>query len=126
MTRCANLALHHIQITADVYRFSNGTVLALLEGVASTSSDLLAQGASLLLSTGALIDPRDPNLDLLPEEAVFDRCSPLPFLAVLFYCSFVVLVWMMLLQLVIAIILENIQSTTFQEELAVGQSHIRR
>ena len=55
-----------------------------------------------------------------------NQCSIAPILSVIFFCTYMLLCAYLLLQLVIAIVLENIQAQYEQEELVIRQDHITK
>ena len=66
------------------------------------------------------VDPGDPILDSLKEdEDYLDRCGTAPIVAIMFFCSFVVLCAFLLLNLLIAVILDNFEDS--QKAISIGQ-----
>ena len=59
---------------------------------------------------------------LTEDTDYISRCSPSPFGAVLFFCVFVLLCAFVMLNLVIAVILDNFESYNNAEELPVSDS----
>mmetsp|Transcript_58372 Transcript_58372/g.186072 ORF Transcript_58372/g.186072 Transcript_58372/m.186072 type:complete len:1616 (+) Transcript_58372:485-5332(+) len=53
-----------------------------------------------------------------------DMCSPHPSAAVIFFCVFVILCAFVMLNLVIAVILDNFQNSSQEEEAPVSQQHM--
>ncbi len=50
-----------------------------------------------------------------------DQCSPGPWIAIIFFCSFMMICSYLLTQLVIGIFLDNIQESRNMGAMAVGQ-----
>jgi Ion transport protein len=69
-------------------------------------------------------NPGDSFLDGAPSNAIGDHCGPWKGLAVAYFMLFVVLCGFLLLNLVIAVILDNFQNSSSNEELEVSQSNI--
>lgn len=76
------------------------------------------------VAAGAYLDPGDPLLQQLDRRAVQDQCSPSPVIAVIYFCSFVLLCGLILVNFVIGVIIDNMQSSTESEELPVSRHHL--
>jgi Ion transport protein/Voltage-dependent L-type calcium channel, IQ-associated len=75
-------------------------------------------------SSGIWYDNSDARLDGAPSGAVYDRCGPPDYLTIVYFVLFILLCAFLLLNLVIAVILDNFQSSTNNEELDVSQSNL--
>ena len=53
-----------------------------------------------------------------------NECSPAPWLAALYFCSYMIVCVFLLVQLVIAVIIENIETQKMVEEMAVSNDQI--
>lgn len=58
------------------------------------------------------------------EDLYTDMCTPHPVGAILYFCVFVILCAFVMLNLVIAVILDNFQSNSQNEEAPVGRDHM--
>jgi hypothetical protein len=67
---------------------------------------------------------RDDRLSGAPTEAVLNQCGPPGGLTIVYFMLFVLLCAFLLLNLVIAVILDNFQSSNNNEELEVSQSNL--
>lgn len=76
------------------------------------------------VAAGTYLDPGDPLLQQLDRRAVQDQCSPSPVIAVIYFCSFVLLCGLILVNFVIGVIIDNMQSSTESEELPVSRHHL--
>lgn len=88
----------------------------------TNSSD--SSTASRALSKGDWLDKGDPDRGLLPDGLIDDQCSVAPIVAVLFFGSFMLLCSYLLLQLVIAVVLDNVQEQYEMEEMVIHQDHL--
>ena len=70
---------------------------------------------------GSYYTPGDSALDGVPSSVTDNQCSLLPILSVVYFFTFVLCCSYMLLQLVIGVIIDNINSSYNDENLAVGQ-----
>lgn len=71
--------------------------------------------------SGAWLNEHDRRLAGAPHSAVEDRCGPWEGFTIAYFVIFVVLCAFLLLNLVIAVILDNFQTSTTKEELDVSQ-----
>lgn len=73
------------------------------------------------MQAGTYLDPADDAtlISALPKEATSDECAVAPVLAVAYFCSYLLLCGFLLLQLVIAIVLDNIQNQYAMEEAVI-------
>lgn len=81
-------------------------------------------GDIVLASQSIWYNPGDSILDGAPTGAVKDLCGPWAGLTVAYFILFMVLCSFLLLNLVIAVILDNFQNSSSNEELEVSQSNI--
>ncbi|GFR46009.1 hypothetical protein Agub_g7487 [Astrephomene gubernaculifera] len=89
-------------------------------------SDTVSPATGAPLAAGSYLDPGDPALAGLPEEAVDNQCAISPAAAVIYFPTFVILCSFILLNLIIAVILENMVVSETDEELPVSKSMIRQ
>jgi Ion transport protein len=75
-------------------------------------------------TSGAWYDASDSRLSGAPAGAIDDQCGPWAGIGILYFVVFVILCAFLLLNLVIAVILDNFQSSTNNEELEVSQSSL--
>ena len=80
--------------------------------------------AGARVPAGSWHDARAAALAGAPPGAVADRCGPTGYITVVYFMLFVLLCAFLLLNLVIAVILDNFQSSTNNEELEVSQSNL--
>ncbi|KAF5831562.1 hypothetical protein DUNSADRAFT_12975, partial [Dunaliella salina] len=78
------------------------------------------------LKRGQYLDPVDDHalIDELPQGALKDECTINSMLAVLYFCIYMLVCTYIMIQLVIGIVLENVQTATFMEGISVGQDQI--
>ena len=81
-------------------------------------------GVSILASHDTWYNPGASDLDGAPANAIQDHCGPWSGLTVAYFMLFMVLCGFLLLNLVIAVILDNFQNSSSNEELEVSQSNI--
>jgi hypothetical protein len=74
--------------------------------------------------TGIWYDARDPRLKGAETHDISDQCGPAGGITIFYFMLFVILCAFLLLNLVIAVILDNFQSSTNNEELEVSQSNL--
>ena len=74
--------------------------------------------------TSIWYDHRDSRLHGGPAGAIDDKCGPPSTVTIVYFMLFVLLCAFLLLNLVIAVILDNFQSSTNNEELDVSQSNL--
>jgi hypothetical protein len=89
-------------------------VLLPADGGASSSS----------ITAGTWLDPSDALLSRLPSEAVANRCSPSPVGAVIYFCSFVLLCGLVLVNFVIGVIIDNFASSSEGDNLPVSKASV--
>jgi hypothetical protein len=58
-------------------------------------------------------------LSVLPKSVQDDQCSPAPVLAVIYFFTYIFLANYLLVNMVVGIIIDNMQSITYQEDLPV-------
>jgi hypothetical protein len=76
------------------------------------------------VAAGTYLDPGDALLQQLDRRAVQDQCSPSPVIAVIYFCSFVLLCGLILVNFVIGVIIDNMQSSAESEELPISRHHL--
>lgn len=81
-------------------------------------------GSSSSIAAGSWLNPGDPALASIPPDAVINRCSPSPIAAVAFFCSFVLLCGLVLVNFVIAVIIDNFQSSCQTDDLPVSKASV--
>lgn len=69
------------------------------------------------LGPGDYFSPGDPLLRTIPSDLISTQCSPHPLLAILYFCLYVVVCAFVMLNLIIAIILENMAHATSAGEM---------
>jgi hypothetical protein len=74
--------------------------------------------------TNVWYDARDDRLKGATMEDISDQCGPAGFITIFYFMLFVILCAFLLLNLVIAVILDNFQSSTNNEELEVSRSNL--
>jgi len=76
---------------------------------------------------GLYVDKGDDLLDgLKKDEGYESACSPEPVVAILYFVIFVILCAFVMLNLVIAVILDNFQNSNENEDVMVGQDNVQR
>jgi hypothetical protein len=86
------------------------------------TQDTLLPNSSTSLAAGTYLDPWDLQLGAMPSAAQLNQCSPAPIVSVVFFCVFVVLCGMIMINLVVGVILDNFESSLHDEELQVRAS----
>ena len=84
------------------------------------------EGEVLSGSYDTWYNPGASVLDGAPAGAIRDHCGPWSYITVTYFMLFMVLCSFLLLNLVIAVILDNFQNSSSNEELDVSQSNILR
>ena len=87
----------------------------------------VSEDGNVILPTdesGIWYDFKDPKLHGAPPGSINDRCGPAGWLTIIYFMLFVLLCAFLLLNLVIAVILDNFQSSKNNEELDVSQSNL--
>ncbi|KAG2495837.1 hypothetical protein HYH03_006076 [Edaphochlamys debaryana] len=82
---------------------------------------LITDGGNITLSEGSWFSPGAPELDGVPPDLQDNECPLSPFVAVIYFPLFVILCTFILLQLVIAVLLENLMITEHDADLPVNQ-----
>lgn len=85
-------------------------------------ADTTSPGTGQPLAAGSYYDPGDPLLHGVPSDLQDNQCTLSPALAVAYFMSFVIICAFILLNLVIAIILENMMTSEVDEGLPVSRS----
>lgn len=93
--------------------------------------DLAVQDVSLpagssvsSVTAGTWLDPSDPLLAQLPAGAVVNRCSPSLIGALIYFCSFVLLCGLVLVNFVIGVIIDNFASSCEHDDLPVSKDNV--
>eukprot|EP00878_Enallax_costatus_P032926 GHUV01036272.1.p1 GENE.GHUV01036272.1~~GHUV01036272.1.p1 ORF type:complete len:164 (-),score=35.55 GHUV01036272.1:283-774(-) len=81
---------------------------------------------SSVLAAGTWLDPSDPLLSQIPPGAALNRCSPGMIVAVIYFCSFVLLCGFVLVNFVIGVIIDNMQSSKTHDDMAVSRYHVEQ
>ncbi|KAG1668958.1 hypothetical protein FOA52_001002 [Chlamydomonas sp. UWO 241] len=96
-----------------------------------TLNDCIEVTATVTTTTGTLVwagtyfdSSGTATLSTLPEGSTLNRCSPSPFVAALYFCSYMMIMVYLLVQFVIAIILENCEMQSKKENMRVSHNHI--
>jgi hypothetical protein len=84
----------------------------------------ITSSGQTVLPQGAYLSPGDRLLEELPASAIIDQCSPSPLAAVAYFCTFVILCGLILVNFVIGIIIENMSSSSTSEDLPVSEFHL--
>ncbi|KAG2498044.1 hypothetical protein HYH03_003805 [Edaphochlamys debaryana] len=79
-------------------------------------------GTNTTLTEGAWFSPGASELEGVPADILDNKCPLSPFAAVVYFPLFVVLCTFILLQLVIAVLLENLTTTEADADLPVSQA----
>ncbi|KAG1653438.1 hypothetical protein FOA52_010471 [Chlamydomonas sp. UWO 241] len=76
---------------------------------------------------GTYLDPVSDadTLDSIPDWAILNECSPAPVLAAFYFVTYMMVVVYLMVQLVIGIILENIETHARIDNMKVKQQHIQ-
>ncbi|GAX82517.1 hypothetical protein CEUSTIGMA_g9944.t1 [Chlamydomonas eustigma] len=107
MTACMNLQ-QCIQVTNDVDIIIPG----------NTTASVIYRGTYLDTESDAL------TLSVVPSDLQNNRCSPAPALAAVFFTVYMGLCTFLVLELVVAVIIENIEYQTKIANMAITQKHI--
>mmetsp|Transcript_29707 Transcript_29707/g.77007 ORF Transcript_29707/g.77007 Transcript_29707/m.77007 type:complete len:1190 (-) Transcript_29707:1393-4962(-) len=113
-----NDAMHGAMVKEDCYLVQTDISVTL------PGSDGTPQQVDL--KRGQYLDPVDDRalIDELPRDAWKDECTINSMLAVLYFCIFMLVCTYIMIQLVVGIVLENVQTATFMEGISVGQDQI--
>jgi hypothetical protein len=102
-----------------------------LDIIALRSAGLHVQDVSLpagssvsSVTAGTFLDPSDALLAQLPAGAVLNRCSPSPVGAVIYFCTFVLLCGLVLVNFVIGVIIDNFASSCQHDDLLVSMNNV--
>jgi hypothetical protein len=85
---------------------------------------LPAGGSVSSVTAGMWLDSNDALLAQLPAGAVLNRCSPSPVGAVIYFCSFVLLCGLVLVNFVIGVIIDNFASSCQHDDLPVSKENV--
>eukprot|EP00198_Chlamydomonas_reinhardtii_P012138 XP_001701475.1 voltage-gated Ca2+ channel, alpha subunit [Chlamydomonas reinhardtii] len=86
------------------------------------TANVTAPATNATLVEGTYLSPNDPSMSGLPPDVHQNQCSLSPWAAVVYFPTFIVLCGFILLNLVIAIILENMITSENDEGLTVSKS----
>eukprot|EP00798_Chlamydomonas_sp_ICE-L_P006468 gene6469-3102_t len=91
-----------------------------------TTTTFVGAPFNTTLEEGTYLDPYNDEdlIKEIPGDHKENRCSPAPILAIFYFCSFMLVVVYLLLQLVIGIILENIELHASMESMDITHTHI--
>lgn len=81
---------------------------------------------SSVLAAGTWLNPDDPLLSQIPPMSTVNRCSPGALVAVIYFCSFVLLCGLVLVNFVIGVIIDNMQSSKTSDDMAVSRYHVEQ
>lgn len=87
--------------------------------------DCLAAECGADFLEGYFYLPSDIDHFNVPADAYFDRCPPPRIIGILFFVSFTLLCGYILLNLIIAIVLDNFQSSREEEKLPIKRIHLQ-
>eukprot|EP00879_Flechtneria_rotunda_P021439 GHRR01022596.1.p1 GENE.GHRR01022596.1~~GHRR01022596.1.p1 ORF type:complete len:189 (+),score=60.61 GHRR01022596.1:1631-2197(+) len=76
------------------------------------------------VSAGSYLDPGNSLLSQVPAELLVNRCSPSPLAAVAYFCSFVLLCGLVLVNFVIGVIIDNMQSSVDAQQSSISRAHV--
>jgi hypothetical protein len=62
----------------------------------------------------------------IPAQLLGNHCSPAPLAAVVYFCSFVLLCGLVLVNFVIGVIIDNMQSSNNSEDMPISRQHVER
>lgn len=85
---------------------------------------LPAGGNNSSIAAGTWLDPWDALLAQLPAKAVVNRCSPSTVGAVIYFCSFVLLCGLVLVNFIIGVIIDNFASSCQSDDLPISKDHV--
>lgn len=83
-----------------------------------------SSSSSISITAGSWLDPGDALITQLPVDAVVNRCSPSPAVAVIYFCSFVLLCGLVLVNFVIGVIIDNFASSCQGEDLPISKANV--
>ena len=85
----------------------------------------LAAGPGCTFTAGEYLDKSAlKGLQAYVGSHLVDQCSPSPAVSIVFFCSYVIICGLMLLNLVIAVILENMANSASDDDLAVNKAAV--
>jgi hypothetical protein len=64
------------------------------------------------------------TLTLIPSSQKMNKCTPSPIITAIYFCSYLMLVIFLLLQLIISVLIENIENLSKMEEMQVSYNHV--
>lgn len=90
----------------------------------------VADNSTSLIPAGTYLDPRDDSdtidvINAINSDWLDDQCTPNSGLAVFYFCSFMLFCAYLLQQLIIAILLDNIQTTSIMDSLVITGVSVR-
>eukprot|EP00198_Chlamydomonas_reinhardtii_P012109 XP_001701446.1 voltage-gated Ca2+ channel, alpha subunit [Chlamydomonas reinhardtii] len=107
------------QVMQDCMVTSDCVLVTAPGGINAT--DPASTNSTILIPPGTYLNPSDPVLNGLPEDAFDNQCALSPFAAAFYFPTFVVLCTFILLQLVIAVLLENLVQADTDQTLPVAK-----
>jgi len=127
-----NALMHDCMITTSCMLINEDGVAYMLEQ--GTFASMAAIDEAMELSEDEIVgdgtfyvNPGSDFLDGLKEKDHYDNeCSPHPSAAIIYFIVFVILCAFVMLNLVIAVILDNFQNSNQNEEAPVGRDHVVR
>lgn len=81
-------------------------------------------GAAVNLTAGTWLNPDDAVVSRLTQAAYINRCSPSQFGAMIYFCSFVMLCGLVLVNFVIGVIIDNFQNSSQGEDLPICKASV--
>ncbi|GIL93485.1 hypothetical protein Vretimale_19881 [Volvox reticuliferus] len=103
------LVLQDFNVTATTTATTTAITTASLQLPVNTNATSPANSSTVIsLLAGTYLDPSDPLLSSLPSNATQNQCPLSPVAAIVYFPTFVVLCTFILLQLVIAVLRENL------------------
>ncbi|PNH00529.1 Sodium channel protein type 5 subunit alpha, partial [Tetrabaena socialis] len=91
-------------------------------GCVLVTADALSPATNTTLPAGSYLDPHDPLLSGVPAAALDNQCPISAAAAVIYFPTFVVLCTLILLQLVIAVLLDNLTEADADHGLPVSKA----
>ncbi|KAF6257951.1 Ion transport protein-domain-containing protein [Scenedesmus sp. NREL 46B-D3] len=82
--------------------------------------------AAVSVAAGTWLDAGDALVRQVPADMLGNRCSPAPLAAVVYFCSFVLLCGLVLVNFVIGVIIDNMQSSNSSEDMPISRYHVER
>ncbi|KXZ52368.1 hypothetical protein GPECTOR_9g412 [Gonium pectorale] len=92
------------------------------KGCVLLTSDFTSPATGAALAAGSYFDPGDPQLSGVPPDLLNDRCALTPAAAVIYFPVFIILCAFIMLNLIVAVIVENMIMAGADEGLPVNKS----